>query len=40
MIEHEIQHRSQLALYLTLMGLDPPQIYGLGVEDAIALATG
>jgi uncharacterized damage-inducible protein DinB len=40
MVEHEIHHRSQLAVYLALMGLDPPQIYGLGVEDVIARATG
>jgi uncharacterized damage-inducible protein DinB len=39
LVEHEIHHRSQLALYLTLMGVAPPQIYGLGVEDVIALAT-
>ncbi len=40
MVEHEIHHCSQLAVYLALMGLDPPQIYGLGVEDVIARATG
>ncbi|MGB0386797.1 MAG: DinB family protein [Ardenticatenaceae bacterium] len=40
MIEHEIHHRSQLANHLTLMGVEPPQIYGLGVEDVIALAVG
>jgi uncharacterized damage-inducible protein DinB len=40
LVEHEIHHRSQLALYLALMGVEPPQIYGLGVEDVIALATG
>jgi uncharacterized damage-inducible protein DinB len=40
MIEHEIHHRSQLAVYLSLLGVEPPQIYGLGVEDVIALATG
>ena len=40
MVEHEIHHRSQLAVYLTLMGVQPPHIYGLGVEDIIALATG
>lgn len=39
MIEHEVHHRSQLAVYLTLMGVEPPQIYGLGIEDVIALAT-
>ncbi len=40
MVEHEIHHRSQLAVYLTLMGAQPPQIYGLGVEDVIARAVG
>lgn len=40
MVEHEIHHRSQLAVYLSLMGIEPPQIYGLGVEDVIALVTG
>jgi len=40
MAEHEIHHRSQIAMYLTLIGIKPPHIYGLGVEDVIALATG
>src|SRR5262249_52432217 len=40
MTEHEVHHRSQLAVYLTLMGIQPPQIYGLGIEDVIARATG
>lgn len=40
MVEHEIHHRSQLAMYLFLMGITPPHIYGLGVEDLIARATG
>jgi uncharacterized damage-inducible protein DinB len=40
MIEHEVHHRSQLAMYLTLIGVTPPQIYGLTVEEVIALATG
>jgi len=40
LVEHEIHHRSQLAMYLTLMGITPPHIYGLGVEDIIARATG
>jgi uncharacterized damage-inducible protein DinB len=33
MIEHEVHHRSQLASYLTWMGLQAPDIFGLGVED-------
>ena len=40
MSEHEIHHRSQLAMYLHLLGITPPHIYGLGVEDVIAKATG
>ena len=40
MVEHEIHHRSQLAVYLTLMGVQPPHIYGLGVEDIIAMTVG
>lgn len=39
MVEHEIHHRSQLAGYLTLMGYEPPQIYGVTVEDLIARST-
>ena len=38
MVEHEIHHRSQLAVYLALMGVEPPQIYGLGVEEVMVLA--
>ena len=33
MAEHEVHHRSQLASYLTWMGVEPPDIFGLGVED-------
>jgi uncharacterized damage-inducible protein DinB len=33
MVEHEVHHRSQLASYLTWMGLQAPDIFGLGVED-------
>jgi uncharacterized damage-inducible protein DinB len=38
MVEHEIHHRSQLASYLTMMGVEPPQIFGLGVEDVVVLS--
>ena len=38
MAEHEVHHRSQLAVYLSLMGVQPPHIFGLGVEDLIALS--
>jgi len=40
MTEHEIHHRAQLAMYLMLLGVTPPHIYGLGVEDLIIKATG
>ncbi|MCW1970458.1 MAG: DinB family protein [Anaerolineae bacterium] len=40
MSEHEIHHRSQMAMYLTLIQVKAPHIYGLGVEDVIARATG
>jgi len=40
MCEHEVHHRSQLASYLTLMGVEAPDIFGLGVEDVAELATG
>jgi uncharacterized damage-inducible protein DinB len=33
MCEHEVHHRSQLASYLTLLGVEAPDIFGLGVED-------
>jgi len=40
MCEHEVHHRSQLASYLTLMGIDAPDIFGLGVEDVTRLTSG
>ena len=33
LIEHEIHHRSQLCSYLSQIGLTPPALYGLYVED-------
>ena len=39
MCEHEIHHRSQLASYLTQMGIEAPDIFGLGVEDVERLTT-
>jgi uncharacterized damage-inducible protein DinB len=33
MVEHEVHHRSQLASYLTWMGVEAPDLFGLGVED-------
>jgi uncharacterized damage-inducible protein DinB len=38
MAEHEVHHRSQLAVYLSLMDVQPPHIFGLGVEDLIAIS--
>jgi uncharacterized damage-inducible protein DinB len=40
MIEHEVHHRSQLAVYLSLLGIQPPQIYGLSLEEVISILTG
>ena len=37
MCEHEVHHRSQLASYLTLIGIEAPDIFGLGVEDVTRL---
>jgi len=39
MVEHEVHHRSQLASHLSAMGVTPPHIYGLGIEDIVALTT-
>jgi uncharacterized damage-inducible protein DinB len=38
MVEHEVHHRSQLASYLTWMGVEAPDVFGLGVEDVERLA--
>ena len=35
MIEHEIHHRGQLYVYLGLLGIKPPPIYGLTSEEVI-----
>jgi uncharacterized damage-inducible protein DinB len=40
MVEHEVHHRSQMAMYLTLIQVSPPHLLGLGVEDVISMATG
>ena len=37
-IEHEVHHRSQLASYLEMMGAEPPQIFGLEVDDVARLS--
>ncbi len=36
MVEHEVHHRSQLAEHLSTMGVTPPQIFGMYVEELIA----
>jgi uncharacterized damage-inducible protein DinB len=33
MAEHEMHHRGQLSTYLQLKGVEPPQIFGLKIED-------
>ncbi len=33
LIEHEIHHRSQLDCYLMLLGLGPPQLFGVKMES-------
>ncbi len=35
MVEHEIHHRSQLYVYLGLLDIDVPQLYGLSSEQVI-----
>jgi uncharacterized damage-inducible protein DinB len=40
MVEHEIHHRSELASELTALGVEPPQIYGLSLEELTARAGG
>ena len=31
-VEHEVHHRSQLATYLKILQIEPPQLYGVHVE--------
>lgn len=33
LMEHEIHHRGQLATYLQMNGIEPPQIFGLKIEQ-------
>lgn len=35
MVEHEAHHRSQLASYLSELGIEPPQIYGMTLEQVL-----
>lgn len=32
-VEHEVHHRSQLANYMTWLGNEPPQLFGVFMED-------
>jgi len=40
MIEHEAHHRGQLYLMLGLVGVEPPQLYGLTEEEVARRAAG
>ncbi|GAB4430655.1 MAG: hypothetical protein OHK0015_16110 [Chloroflexi bacterium OHK40] len=40
LVEHEVHHRSQIASYLSEIGIEPPEIYGLSLEQVIAHASG
>jgi uncharacterized damage-inducible protein DinB len=36
MVEHEAHHRGQVYLMLGLIGVEPPQLYGLSEEEVRA----
>ena len=36
MAEHEIHHRGQIYLYLTILGVEVPALYGLTSEEVVA----
>jgi uncharacterized damage-inducible protein DinB len=40
MTEHEIHHRGQLYLYLGMLGVATPPLYGLTEEEVKARSTG
>ena len=40
MVEHEIHHRGQIYLYLALLGVATPPLYGLTSEQVLELARG
>ena len=40
MIEHEVHHRSQLCSYLTALGLGPPPLFGIALEELPAIRQG
>lgn len=33
LVEHEVHHRSQLSSYLSELGVAPPHLFGVGVEE-------
>jgi uncharacterized damage-inducible protein DinB len=40
MVEHEVHHRSQIASHLAALGVAPPQIYGLSLEEVMVRTGG
>ena len=36
MVEHEIHHRGQIYMYLGILGIETPPIYGLTSEEVRA----
>lgn len=40
MVEHEVHHRSQIASHLAQLGVAPPQIYGLSLEEVMVRSGG
>lgn len=35
LVEHEVHHRSQLDSHLSAAGIEPPQMYGYGMEEVL-----
>jgi uncharacterized damage-inducible protein DinB len=35
MVEHEVHHRGQLYLYLSMLGFETPPLYGMTSEEVI-----
>jgi len=38
LVEHEIHHRGQIYLYLNMLGVKTPPLYGLTAEEVEALS--
>ncbi len=38
LVEHEIHHRGQIYLYLNMLGVETPPLYGLTAEEVAALS--